>query len=218
MTWADTCRIYPNVEIDAGAEIGDFVIIGVPPRNSASGELKTIIGRNAVIRSHTVIYAGNVIGDNFQTGHAVMIRELNRIGYKVSIGTHSVIEHHLKIEDGVRIHSQAFIPEYSTLEQGCWIGPNVVFTNALYPLSPQAKNNLKGPRICQGAKIGANSTLLPGITIGRNALVGAGSVVVKDVPAGKVVVGNPARIIKDTADLEAYPPLHKENHDTSGRP
>jgi UDP-3-O-[3-hydroxymyristoyl] glucosamine N-acyltransferase len=127
---SETCRIYPNVEIGAGAEIDDFVIIGVPPRGKGPGELKTVIGRNAVIRSHTVIYAGNTIGDDFQTGHHVMIRECNEIGSQVSIGTHSVVEHHVKIEDDARIHSQAFVPEYSVLEQGCWIGPNVVFTNA----------------------------------------------------------------------------------------
>jgi acetyltransferase-like isoleucine patch superfamily enzyme len=200
----ETCRIYPEVEIGPGAEIGEFVIIGMPPRGAQPGELKTIIGCNAVIRSHTVIYAGNIIGDNFQTGHGAMIRELNQIGRQVSIGTHSVIEHHIRIEDNVRIHSQAFIPEYSILEQECWIGPNVVFTNALYPLSPEAKKNLKGPTICRRAKIGANSTILPGVIIGENALIGAGTVVTKDVAAGKVVVGNPARIIKDITDLEAY--------------
>lgn len=198
-------RKYPNVHFGSGAHIGEYVIIGVPPRGKEPGELETRIGPNAVIRSHTVIYAGNAIGSNFQTGHAAMIRELNEIGDNVSIGTHSIIEHHVKIGNGVRIHSQAFIPEYSILEEGCWIGPNVVFTNALYPLAPDAKEKLQGPMIRSGAKIGANATLLPAIVVGRNALVGAGAVVVHDVPDGKVVVGNPARITKDVADLEAYP-------------
>jgi len=196
--------LYPNVHLAPGAQIGEFVIVGLPPRGSKPGELETRIGPNAVIRSHTVIYAGNVIGANFQTGHGAMIRELNEIGDNVSIGTHSVIEHHVRIGDGVRIHSNAFIPECSVLEEGAWVGPNAVFTNALYPLSPGAKANLKGPHLLPGAKIGANATLLPGILVGRHALVGAGAVVVRDVPDGKVVVGNPARIIKDIADLTAY--------------
>lgn len=206
-------RIYPNVHLAPGAQIGEYVIIGIPPRGKKPGELETRIGPNAVIRSHTVIYAGNVIGANFQTGHGVMIRELNEIGDNVSVGTHSIVEHHVRIANNVRIHSNAFIPEYSALEHGAWVGPNVVFTNALYPLSPGAKRNLKGPHLLPGAKVGANATLLPGIVIGRNALVGAGAVVVRDVPDGKVVVGNPARIIKDMADLEAYRAeqlLHKE--------
>src|SRR5262249_42296835 len=81
------------------------------------------------------------------------------------------------------------------LEEGAWVGPNAVFTNDPYPPNPTAK--LKGPHLLPGARIGANVTLLPGVTIGRNALVGAGAVVVRDVPDGKVAVGNPARVIKD---------------------
>ena len=201
---APTVVVYPDVRLGKEVHVDHFVIIGVPPRGRGPGELQTRIGPNAVIRSHTVIYAGNMIGANFQTGHGVMIRELNEIGDDVSIGTHSIVEHHVRIGNRVRIHSNAFIPEYSVLEEEAWVGPNVVFTNALYPLSPDAKANLKGPHLLPGAKIGANATLLPGVMIGRNALVGAGSVVVHDVPDGKVVVGNPARVIKDVAELTAY--------------
>lgn len=196
--------VYPNVELGPRAEIGQFVIIGLPPETEAPDELRTRIGSRAKIRSHTVIYAGNTIGDNFKTGHGVMIREMNIIGDDVSIGTNSTVEHHVKIGNRVRIHSNAFIPEYSVLEAGAWVGPNAVFTNASYPDSPRTKANLKGPHLLTGAKIGANATLLPGVVIGRNALVGAGSVVVHDVPDNKVVVGNPARVIKDITELDAY--------------
>lgn len=200
----NTVKIYKNVKIGENVKIEDFVIIGLPPKGRNDGELETIIGNNALIRSHTVIYAGNKIGNNFQTGHATNIREENEIGDNVSIGTKSIIEHHVKIEDNVRIHSQAFIPEFCILKEDCWIGPNVVLTNALYPKSADAKKNLKGVVVEQNAKIGANSTILPGVVVGKNSLVGAGSVVVKDVPANKIVVGNPARIIKDINSLEAY--------------
>ncbi len=193
--------LYPNVNLGENVAIGEYVIIGVPPRGKKPGELETVIGDNVVIRSHTVIYAGNKIGTNFVTGHSVLIREDNEIGDNVSVGTHSVIEHHVKIGDNVRIHSQAFIPEFSVLEEGCWIGPNVVLTNVYHPLCPKAKECLKGPVIGKSAKIGANATLLPDIRIGKNALVGAGSVVVDDVPANSVVTGNPAKIIKKIRDL-----------------
>jgi acetyltransferase-like isoleucine patch superfamily enzyme len=184
--------------------IDEFVLLGVAPREYQPGELETRIGPGAHIRSHTVIYAGNVIGAHFQTGHGVMVRELNKIGDDVSIGTHSIIEHHVQIGRQVRIHSNVFIPEFSILEEEAWVGPNAVFTNARYPLSPSAKANLKGPHLLPRAKIGANVTLLPGIVIGRGALVGAGSVVVRDVPDGKIVVGNPARIIGNINELAAY--------------
>jgi acetyltransferase-like isoleucine patch superfamily enzyme len=201
---AKTAKILKNVQLGENMIVEDFVIIGVPPKGKKEGELKTVIGSNSVIRSHTVIYAGNVIGDSFQTGNQASIREENVIGNDVSIGTKSVVEFKTKIGDGVRIHSQAFIPEYCELKQGCWVGPNVVLTNAPYPKSLRAKVFLKGVVVGKNAKIGANATVLPGIRIGDNALVGAGSVVSHDVPSGKVVVGNPAKVIKDVKDL-VYP-------------
>jgi acetyltransferase-like isoleucine patch superfamily enzyme len=196
--------ILEGVTLGSGATVEDFCIIGTLPRGAAPGSLATTVGEQAVIRSHTVIYAGNVIGRNFQTGNKVNIRESNRIGDDVSIGTLSVIEHHVEIGNDVRIHTQVFVPEFSILEDGCWLGPHVVLTNARYPLSPEAKKTLQGPVIKRGAKIGANCTLLPGVTIGEHALVGAGTVVVRDVPPGAVVVGNPGRVIGDISTLP-YP-------------
>jgi acetyltransferase-like isoleucine patch superfamily enzyme len=190
-----SAKIYPNVKLGKNCIIEDFVIIGVPPKGHRAGELETVIGDNAIIRSHTVIYAGNTIGINFQTGNKANIREINEIGDNVSIGTMSVVEHHVRISDGVRIHSQVFIPEYTIIEEGCWIAPNVVFTNAKYPNSPNAKSELRGVNMKKYAIIGANSTILPGVIIGEHALVGAGSVVTKDVPDKSVVVGNPAKKI-----------------------
>jgi acetyltransferase-like isoleucine patch superfamily enzyme len=195
---------YPNVSVGEGAVIGPFAVIGEPPRGAAPGALATVIGPGAVIRSHTVIYAGNVIGARFQTGHGALLRELNQIGDDVSIGSHSIIEHHVMVGCRARIHSNVFIPEFSILEDDVWVGPCVVFTNARYPRGRDVKETLAGPRLLAGAKIGANATLLPGVTIGRGALVGAGAVVVRDVPDGAVVVGNPARVIKAVGEIGAY--------------
>ena len=197
-------KTYPNVEIGEGVRIGEFVIIGEPPAGKEPGELETIIGDNAIIRSHTVIYAGNKIGINFQTGHGVLIRECNSIGDNVNIGSHSVIEHHVSIGDNVRIHSNAFIPEFTTLAKNCWIGPCTVLTNARYPKSLDAKKNLIGPSVGENAIIGANVTILPGIIIGEGALIGAGSLVSKDVSPNTVGVGNPLRIINKIANIQAY--------------
>lgn len=196
-----TAKIHPNVTIGKDCVIGDFVIIGEVPRGKRYGEIRTKIGDNAVIRSHSIIYAGNLIGDNFETGHMVLLREENRIGDNVSIGSGSIIEHHVVIDMNVRLHSNVFVPEYSILKANCWLGPNVVLTNAKYPLSVNVKKTLKGVMIRKNAKIGANSTLLPGVIVGENALVGAGAVVTKDVPSNKVVAGNPAIIINDMSLL-----------------
>lgn len=195
---------HPGVVLEVGAHVDAFVVLGEPPSGGNTAEAGLLIGRNARVRSHTVIYGGSVIGHNLQTGHGVLIREATTIGDDVSIGSHSVVEHHVTIGDRVRIHSNAFIPEYSVLEEGSWVGPNAVFTNARYPASPTTKSALAGPRVQAGAMIGANATLLPGVVIGRNALVGAGSVVTKDVPDGAIVAGNPARIIGSVLEVPAY--------------
>jgi acetyltransferase-like isoleucine patch superfamily enzyme len=196
--------IYPNVDVPEDAFVGEFVILGEPPRGKRAGEAATRIGARAVIRSHTVIYAGNTIGDDLQTGHGALVREDNEIGHRVSIGSHAIVEHHVKIGNDVRLHSNVFVPEYSILEDECWLGPNVVVTNARYPQSREVKANLRGAHIKRGAKIGANATLLPGVVIGANALVGAGAVVTKDVPDDAVVAGNPARVMGSVRDIDAY--------------
>jgi len=199
-----TYSVYPNVRLGTNVQIGDFCIVGLPSAGQDPMEVETVIGDDAVIRSHTVIYAGNKIGRGFRTGHGVMLREANEIGDDVSIGSHSVVEHHVRIGNNVRLHSNVFVPAFSILEDGCWLGPNVVLTNARYPRSRNVKQNLSGPTVKAAANIGANATVLPGVVIGENALVGAGAVVVSDVPANAVVVGNPARVIKYIEEIKDY--------------
>lgn len=191
---AATAIVHPGVRLGRNAVVEDYCIIGAPFAGFAGEE--TVIGDDAVIRSHTVIYAGNVIGNNFQTGNKANIRELNRIGHDVSIGTLSVVEHHVEIEDGVRIHTQAFVPEYCVLKRGAWIGPRVTLTNAKYPKHPDAKKTLQGVVVGEDAKLGAGVTVLPGVKIGAGALVGAGSLVAQDVPAGMVAKGAPAKAFR----------------------
>jgi len=204
MTSPNDALVYPGVIWEGEYSVGPFAIVGQPPLGRQPHERPTRIGSGAMIGSHTVIYAGNVLGRRFRAGHRVLVREDNEIGDDVSIGSGSNVEHHVRIGHGVRLHSNVFVPEFSVLEDGCWLGPNVVLTNARYPASPTAKEELVGPHIEKGAKIGANATILPGVRIGAGALVGAGAVVTADVAPGAVVVGNPARTIKQVSQIAAY--------------
>jgi acetyltransferase-like isoleucine patch superfamily enzyme len=204
MSIDDTSLIYPCVTWGGDFSVGPFVIIGQLPQGQSSCAIATRIGANAHINSHTVIYAGNKIGRNFRVGHRVLIREENEIGDDVSIGSGSNIEHHVRIGNRVRLHSNVFVPELSVLEDDCWLGPNVVITNAKYPASPTTKEELVGVYIEKRAKVGANATILPGIRIAADALVGAGAVVTADIPSGAIVAGNPARVIKYISEIRAY--------------
>jgi acetyltransferase-like isoleucine patch superfamily enzyme len=184
----ETALIYDNATVGPNSVIGAFVILG-----SYENHDTLAIGCRATIRSHTVIYAGTSIGREFQSGHGVLIRENCRIGESVSVGSHSVLEHSVTIEDGARVHSGCFLPELTTLERGAWLGPRVIVTNAKYPNRYDTKDKLEGVTVQEGAVVGAGAVLLPGIVIGRKALVGAGAVVTRDVESGSVVMGNPAR-------------------------
>ena len=209
-----TAVIYENVHIGKSPEIEDYVVLGKPPRGKKEGELKLVLGDYAVLRTHTVVYAGNTIGNNFQTGDFARIREYNEIGDSVVVGAGSVVETHCILEDNVRIHSNCFIPEHTRIEEDAWIGPAVVMVNTLHPPCP-ASNERRFPCVCsplikRRAKIGAGCILLPGITIGEGALIGAGSVVNGDIPRNSVAYGNPARVRKTVDDLVCKPGLFEK--------
>lgn len=203
-------QVFDNVTIGEGAVLHPPLVLGFPPRGKEPGELPLVIGRRAVIRPFTVIYAGSTIGDGFQTGQAASIREDNVIGDDVSVGTQAVLEFGNRVGSRVRIHSHAFL-EMVTLGNDIFIGPSVVFTDDPHPMGcPRYKECLGGAKVGDLARIGANSTILPGVVIARNTLIGAGSVVVHDVEEGTVVAGNPARFVKRIDQLECFPKFYEK--------
>ncbi len=187
-----------NIKIGKNKKIDKGVILGYPTGRRIKNR-GLIIGDNPKIRSGAVIYIGSKIGDNFETGHNVVIREENILGNSVSVWSNSVVDYGCKIGNNVKIHANTYIAQFTTIEDEVFIAPGVIIANDPCPVCTKC---MKGPTIKKGAKIGVNVTLLPHITIGEFSLIGAGSVVTKDIPPYSLAYGSPATVIKKVTDLK----------------
>ena len=187
-----------EIIVGKAKKIDRGVILGYPTgRKIASRALA--IGARPIIRSGTVMYAGSRIGDNFETGHNVVIREENKIGNNVCVWSNTVVDYGCVIGNNVKIHANGYVAQHTTIEDDVFIAPGVTIAND--PCPPCARC-MKGPTIKKGAKIGVNVTLLPHITIGEYSLIGAGSVVTKDIPPYSLAYGSPARVVKKVTEIE----------------
>ena len=202
----DNTTIYDHVSIGDNSTIADNCVIGEPLNDYYSDPAyvnpSTLIGENSLMRSGTIIYAGVSIGHHFSTGHRVTIREKSVIGHHCRIGTLSDLQGHLKMGDYCWLHSSVHIGQNSEIGNFVFIYPFVVFTNDPHPPSEICK----GPKVADYAQIAVHSTLLPGISVGEHALIGANSLVAKDVPPYSLTAGNPAKHVKDVREI-----VSKEN-------
>lgn len=194
--------IHSNVTIGAGTTIGERCILGEYLADFYEDRVNKIhplhIGKQSLIRSETIIYGDSDLGDCLQTGHRVTIREKAKIGEHVRIGTLSDIQGHCEIQDYVNLHSNVHVGMKSLIKKYVWIFPYVVLTNDPNPPS----NSLMGVTIEEFAIVATGSVVLPGKTVGSNALVGAGSIVTKDVKSNTIVVGNPAKERGDVTSVK----------------
>jgi acetyltransferase-like isoleucine patch superfamily enzyme len=166
------------------------VIVGCRPGRPTARILR--LGRAARLRSGTVLYEGTRIGDRFETGHHVVVREDSDIGDDVSIWSNSIVDYGCVIGDRVKIHANCYVAQYTTIEDEAFLAPGVTLTNDLYPGRPESLEAMTGPTIGARAQIGANATILPFVTVGSGALIGAGSVVTRDIPPDVIAYGCPA--------------------------
>lgn len=200
----DGCEIGPftivhgNVRLGAGSVVGSHCVLGHTDP-AADGPAPLVVGDGAHVRSHSVLYGGSTFGDRLTTGHRVTIREGTQAGENLQLGTLSDCQGDIVIGDFVRTHSNVHLCRGATVGSFVWIFPYVVLTNDPHPPSDGFH---EGPTIEDFAVIATMTVVLPGIRVGRGALVGAHSLVNRDVPAGVVVAGAPAR---ERGDVSAIP-------------
>jgi len=201
--------VYPGTILGDGARVLENAVVGkqpaLSPRSTAKREPlpPTEIGDGTVVSTGAIVFAGSRIGRRVILGDQSCVRERVTIGDEVVLGRGSLVENDTTIGAMTRIQAEAYITAYSTLEEHVFIAPCVVTTNDNFMGRTERRHELiKGPTIRRGARVGGGAILCPAVEIGEEAFVGAGSVVVKDVPPRKLVVGNPARVLRDVADEE----------------
>ena len=187
-----------NSFVGANCIIGEYLLDDIESAEPKVHPL--VLGENALIRSDSIIYGDSIIGDYFQTGHRVTIREKTKIGNHVSVGTLSDIQGDCIIGDYVRMHSNVHIGQKALIEDFVWIFPYVVLTNDPTPPS----NELKGVILRSFSVVSTGSIILPGIEVAGDSLVAAGAVVTKNVNSGEVVGGNPAKVISNTSRIKNH--------------
>lgn len=198
----DNTIIYDNVIIGDNTIIANDCVIGEPTNDyyykKDYENPKTIIGANSLIRSHTILYADSEFGEGFSTGHRVTVREKSKFGKHCRLGTVTDIQGHVEFGDYCWLHSNVHIGQNSKIGNFVFIYPYVVFTNDPTPPS----NICMGPTIGDFSQIAVGTVILPKTHVGKHCLVGAQSLVGGDFEDYSLIIGNPAKKIKDVRDLK----------------
>jgi acetyltransferase-like isoleucine patch superfamily enzyme len=212
MTVAATAVVFPGTALGVDVTIEHHAVVGKQPTlgrasTTARGLLPPlVVGDRCSILSGAVVFAGSRIGDGVIVGDQACVRERVVVGEETVVGRGVLVENDVVIGARCRIQANAYVTANTTIEDDVFIAPCVVTTNDNLMGRTEKRHALRrGPTIRRGARIGGGAVILPGVEIGAEAFVGAGAVVLRDVPPRAVVVGNPARRIRDVHDGELLP-------------
>lgn len=210
----DNCIIGHGVCIHSGSIIGENVriddntVIGKKPMRAVNSIMKdekellpSMIGAGCLIGAGVIIYCGCEIGEKTLIADLSTIRENVKIGSKTIIGRGVAVENYCNVGSNCKLETNVYITAYSEIEDNVFIAPGVVTSNDNFAArSKERFKHFKGITVKKGARIGAQATVLPGKTINEDGFVAAGSVVTRDVESGKIVVGNPAKYLRDVPE------------------
>lgn len=201
--------VYDDTVIGDGCFIQDNVVLGKVPSLSPTSTAKRselpglVLGAGCVISTGAVVYRGTTLGAGCILGDYAGVRERCKLGEKVVVGRSSVVENDTTIGVLTKIQTNVYITAYMTIEDRCFIAPCVQTTNDNFMGRTEKRHKLiKGATIRRGARIGGGVVLCPAIEIGEEAFIAAGAVVTKDAPARKVLMGVPARVVRDVNEVE----------------
>jgi acetyltransferase-like isoleucine patch superfamily enzyme len=208
-----SATVYPGTVLGDGVKVLENAVVGkepvLSPRSTARREPlpPAELGEGTIVSTGAIVFAGSRIGARVILGDQTCVRERVTIGDDVVLGRGSLVENDTTIGAHTRIQAEVYITAYSTLEEHVFVAPCVVTTNDNFMGRTERRHELvKGPTIRRGARVGGGAVLCPGIEVGEEAFVGAGAVVTKDVPPRAIVVGNPARVLREVPNEELLEP------------
>jgi acetyltransferase-like isoleucine patch superfamily enzyme len=198
--------IHAGTVVGDGCEIQDGAVLGKPPklaRHSTAprgdGE-PLVLGTGTVVCARAIVFAGARVGENAILGDQSFVRERARIGDGTVIGRGSAVDNDVLIGERVRVQTDVYLTAYSVVEDDVFVGPGSVTTNDSTMSRHGADFALEGAVLRRACRIGGAAVLTPGTEIGEEAYVAAGAVVVRDVPPRAVVMGVPARVVREVGD------------------
>ena len=204
-----TAIVYPGTVLGEGVKVLEYAVVGkqpvLSPRSTARREPlpPAELGAGTIVSTGAIVFAGTKVGERVIIGDQSCVRERVTIGDDVVLGRGTLVENDTTIGALTKIQANAYITAYSTLEENVFIAPCVVTTNDNFMGRTERRHDLiAGPTIRRGARVGGGAVLCPGVEIGEEAFVGAGAVVTKDVPPRMLVVGNPAKVLREVAPDE----------------
>jgi acetyltransferase-like isoleucine patch superfamily enzyme len=206
---AASAIVYPGTVLGEGCKILDNAVVGKQPslgkRSTAKREPlpPAVIGAGATVSTGAIVFAGSRVGDGAIVGDQACVRERVTLGENSVVGRGSLVENDTTVGARTRIQANAYVTAYTTIEEDVFIAPCVQTTNDNFMGRTEKRLELmKGPTIRRGARVGGGVVLCPGVEIGEEAFVGAGAVVTRNVAPRTVVVGNPARYLRDVPEEE----------------
>jgi acetyltransferase-like isoleucine patch superfamily enzyme len=202
VTFGANVVVHDGVVIGDGCSIMDGVVLGKRTARGSTGAERLVLGSGVKVGTGAVVFDSARVGDGAVIGDQSFVRERSVVGAGSLVGRGSAVDNDVVIGDRVSIQTMVYVTGFTIVEDDVFIGPGVTMTNDNTMMRHAPETPITGPRLRRACRVGGGVTLAPAVEVGEEAFVAAGAVVAHDVPARAVVMGVPARVVRQVADAD----------------